>query len=216
MAAETPSEMEFDFLKAPYDVRRAIYELLYPTNTHLLLTRGKVPAWAKQVEGPSSMPLGEKNLLRTCSKVRDEVYRTLYGTNTFVLVPGADDYRHPTLCVFDSVLRKNQMFISNKSASTRAMIKSLHLLVGYECGLIDFGWLFGIEDPLLAVVEIDHSSVSRHSDVSFLREVQKMVCGEIVLARYQRRGKQTLWKDHGVEEVAQMLRELMPLGYEKA
>ena len=117
-----PQIETFDFFKAPYDVRRAIYQVFYPLNTTLQLTYGH-PAWeALNPHGAAAvytMAAEGKHFLRTCSKVRNEISEILYGTNTFLLAPGAIN--------FHKILRfphsNSELFVPNLQVSTRQTLR---------------------------------------------------------------------------------------------
>ncbi|KAL8705327.1 MAG: hypothetical protein Q9201_001573 [Fulgogasparrea decipioides] len=92
---EEATAVSFPLLKLPYDIRRRIYEQLYPTQQTLYITMG-----AQAVREPAPvdyhLPQGSINLMRCCKLVKGEIYEILYGTNRFALNPQLPDLQMPS------------------------------------------------------------------------------------------------------------------------
>ncbi|KAI4197330.1 MAG: hypothetical protein LQ350_005999 [Teloschistes chrysophthalmus] len=80
----------FQLMKLPFDLRRSIYEVMYPTNSTLYLTMG-----SQAIRYPKPIAFrvdkGFVNLLGCCKTIQTEIYQVLYGTNKFVLNPELPD-----------------------------------------------------------------------------------------------------------------------------
>ncbi|KAL8724214.1 MAG: hypothetical protein Q9181_006925 [Wetmoreana brouardii] len=87
---EEPTDVSFPLLELPYDIRRRIYEQLYPTRQTLYITMG---AQTVRESDPVDyrLPQGSINLMRSCKLVKEETYKILYGTNRFALNPQLPD-----------------------------------------------------------------------------------------------------------------------------
>ncbi|KAI4236505.1 MAG: hypothetical protein LQ352_007995 [Teloschistes flavicans] len=83
----------FQLMKLPFDIRRRIYELIYPNNQTLYLTLG---SQAIRFPAPTNFRVDKAflNLLRCCKQIKAEIYEVLYRTNKFALNPELPDLQY--------------------------------------------------------------------------------------------------------------------------
>ncbi|KAL8639518.1 MAG: hypothetical protein Q9228_003456 [Teloschistes exilis] len=87
-----PERKCFRLMDLPYDVRRRLYDIMYPTHSTVYLTTG-----SQAIRYPPPVDFrvnkGFLNLLRCCKTIKTEIYQVLYGTNKFVLNPELPDLK---------------------------------------------------------------------------------------------------------------------------
>ncbi|KAL8689440.1 MAG: hypothetical protein Q9218_004889 [Villophora microphyllina] len=80
----------FQLMKLPYDLRRRIYEVIFPTNKTLYITMG---THTIRYPPPINFRIGKGhlNLIRCSKAIKDETYSVLYSTNKFAINPELPD-----------------------------------------------------------------------------------------------------------------------------
>lgn len=219
------ADLTFPFLKAPYDVRRLIYDSLFPSNTTLELTyQAAICDMFKTGEEIFKLSNEAIGLLRSCHQVNAEVTRIFYGK---YIVDGLTTYtrRSHTYCIlhsginvfvafpghraYDKDFRSAQMIgypAEEQRPSTQRLVKTLYICVGYLRD-DDRARLYKalVEFPKVIVVPGGTRSLPFPHANTLFNERRKEACRAIAEVRAGLESGATLWDHCGFEGLNTMI-----------
>jgi len=199
------------FLGVYLDIRCSIYELFAPfVNKTIHLTYSPETTIFEN-SWPARYKLSEdiSNLLVSCRTVYEELTGLIYGANTFVFMPGQQNYnsaRMPDPCSMTNV------WFPRLPLNTRQQTRKLRIFLDFSLQAD----LNNIADLLADFPEVE---ITVHAPTAFrlpIRQYQcaalKRTCRAICDARAN--AYRTVWHDAGSTEVARMLEDSLPAGFE--
>ena len=195
------------FLSVTIDVRRLIYDYLsLPINQSIHLTHNPENTFFEVVR-PTCVVLSKDALalFRSCRQVCKELQDIIYGTNTFVLMPGAQNYKLASMPALHS---NTDIWLSLMRSTTCQTVRFLRVFLGLSSqaqynllvkGLKDFPFLEIIVQPLATTKLTARSRLGR-------------LCKEIEKVRPDT--SRTVWNHGGSPEIASILEASLRPGFE--
>lgn len=200
-------------MRLPFDIRRLIYEELYPTKQTIPYSQMDRKAPSFPTTGGYKLPKASTALLRTCKLVNDEAYDVLYGMNKIAFWPklenliwSAANDRLSINSIPPSICQKISEFHINLDGKIHVLerISLLKALPYFPRVLITV--MIHLREDLLRhnpQVHPRHCLLQRlHGD-----------CKDI--ARVRANTGLTLWDDLEAPDTKRMLERALPEGYQK-
>ena len=192
------------FLGCSLDIRRMVYDLIFPVGHKVVLTYSTDATSATQY----AIDRAGLSLMVTCKQINIETSSIVYGENTFSFTPReangtATKRRHP--------YANSNIWLSQMRPDTKRMVKSLKLhlncpreedIEAIANGLGDF------QRISVEVVRLGNMSVPTRLEQ---RPVLGRLCRSIAEKRGE--GQHTVWHDSGDIEIAAMFQLYLPAGY---
>lgn len=199
------------FLDVYVDIRCLIYQLFAPLVNKTIHLTYSPETTIFQDSWPARYKLSENisNLLVCCRQVYEELTGLLYGANTFVFMPGQQNYnsaRMPDPCSMTNVWFPRLPF------NIRQQTRKMRLF-------LDFSLHADLEHIAELLADFPDVEITVQAPSAFrlpIRQIQsatlKRTCRAICDARTN--AYRTAWHDAGSTDVARMLEDSLPAGFQ--
>ena len=198
------------FLGVPIDIRRVIYDQLIPVAKSIHLTHNPETT-VFQCSRPARHRLSQEalNLFVSCRPIYDELVRVLYGTNTFIIMPGEQNYNSTMMPYPHST---NNLWLSHLRLTTRQNVKRFRVFLGSSVQADVEKIANGLTGFPEVEITVQPPSAFKMPIRLRQRAILERICREIHEARVN--AGRTIWHDGGSSEVALMLANSLPSGFE--
>jgi len=203
----------FPFMTLPFDIRRLIYEELYPTKQTIQFSQMDRKAPSFPTTGVYKLPKASTAFLRTCRLVNDEAYDVLYGMNKIVFWPKLENL------IWSAA--NDRVSINSLPPSICQKISEFHINLDGKIHVLEKLSLLKalpyFPKVLITVMIHLREDLRRHNPQGhprywLLRRLQTD-CKEIGRARAK--SGLTLWDDLEEPDAKRMLERALPEGYQK-
>jgi len=199
------------FLGVNVDIRCGIYELFNPfVNKTIHLTYSpKTTIFENSWPAHYKLSKDMSNLLASCRKVHEELTGLIYGANTFVFMPGQQNYnsaRMPDPCSM------TEIWFPHLCPNTRQQFRKLRIF-------LDFSLQAGLNNIADLLADFPDVEITVHAPSAFKEPIRQSQCATLkrtCRAIYDARTNayRTAWHDAGSTDVARMLEDSLPAGFQ--
>lgn len=203
-----PVKKQTSFLALPYEIRHLIYGAVYPTGVNIIVYEKDI----EQINDYNvphkkswSYPLLESNLPLACQAINKEIIKMFYGNNAFTVMTLVSKYR-----AFHS---RSELFLKQLRPATASSVAKLVLWLGPD---LEESFIEALVPSVgnFAHVEIAITRFVLMPD-SVERKIRPLVRRACCLIAEARVGAETVWNARGDAGNIEMLRSIMPNGYQR-
>lgn len=196
----TPSRQRkvLSFINVPIDIRRLIYDMFMVPITKTIHITHSPETTVFEVPRPDRHTISKDvlNLFLVFRQVSDELADILYGRNTFVIMPGEQNYNTP---ITPDPLSNSSVWLAHQRSQTRQKVKKLRIFLDFslQARIRNIAAILS-EYPMveIAVQPLATSKIRARLQLEH-------VCTSIQRARIH--GRRTAWSNGENPEVARIL-----------
>lgn len=200
-------------MRLPFDIRRLIYEELYPTKQTIEVTLKDTDKSSFRPGGVYKLAKASTAFLRICRQINDEAYDVLYGMNKIVFWPKSENL------IWSPA--ENRVSINALPPSICQKISELQIVLDGKIDVLEMTLLLKVlpcfPRVLITIMTFMQKDLPCDGPEDNLRnmllERLRIDCKEIACARAK--SGLTLWDDLEEPDFKWMLEGALPEGYQK-